>query len=173
MKEHLNRREIIEAITPVIENTAMRYNLIPIEIELEKESGNWFLRVYIFSTDHPVNHQDCENLSRGLDNFLDDLIPFKYRLEISSPGLYRKIKTEREYVLFEGKNAIIKLENEIDKLAPRVVDGENIISGGEKKIEVKLLGYEKGIGVKVYKYNTGEEHTIPLSNIQQAQLNDE
>ena len=47
MKEHLNRREIIEAITPVIENTAMRYNLIPIEVELEKESGNWFLRIYI------------------------------------------------------------------------------------------------------------------------------
>jgi len=72
---------------PVIENTAMRYNLIPLEVSFEKESGHWFLRIFIYSSDHPVNHSDCEHITRGLGDLLDELIPFKYYLEVSSPGL--------------------------------------------------------------------------------------
>ena len=37
MKEHFNKRELIETIEPVIENTAMRYGLIPLEISFEKD----------------------------------------------------------------------------------------------------------------------------------------
>ena len=44
MKQDINRFEILEKITPLIENTAMRYNLIPIEIEFVKENHRWFLR---------------------------------------------------------------------------------------------------------------------------------
>ena len=38
MKQELNRHEILEKITPLIENTAMRYNLIPVEIDFVKEN---------------------------------------------------------------------------------------------------------------------------------------
>ena len=38
MKQEINRHEIIEKITPLIENTAMRYDLIPIEIDFSKEN---------------------------------------------------------------------------------------------------------------------------------------
>ena len=78
MKEFTNKRELIEIITPVIENTAMRYGLIPLEILLERENNRQFLRIFIYSKDHSVSHLDCENMSRGLGDMLDELIPFKY-----------------------------------------------------------------------------------------------
>ena len=155
MKEHLNRKEIIEKITPVIENTAMRYGLIPIEIALEKENDRWFLRIFIYSADHPVTHKDCENITRSLGDYLDELIPFKYYLEISSPGLDRKLKSEREYIIFKGKNVIVKTKETLD---------------GEHKFEAKLLDYQKGQGLKVLK---GEkEYTITLENLAGMRLND-
>ena len=54
MKEFTNKRELIETITPVIENTAMRYGLIPLEILLERENNRQFLRIFIYSPDHNV-----------------------------------------------------------------------------------------------------------------------
>ena len=47
MKQDVNRFEVLEKITPLIENTAMRFNLIPIEIEFVKENHKWFLRIYL------------------------------------------------------------------------------------------------------------------------------
>ena len=47
MKEFTNKRELIETITPVVENTAMRYGLIPLEILLERENNRQFLRIFI------------------------------------------------------------------------------------------------------------------------------
>ena len=48
MKQDINRYEVLEKITPLIENTAMRFNLIPIEIEFVKENHKWFLRIYLY-----------------------------------------------------------------------------------------------------------------------------
>ncbi len=168
--QHFNRHEIIEQLTPVVENTAMRYNLIPIEISLEKENANWFLRIFIYSADHPVSLQDCENLTRGLDNFLDELMPFKYYLEVSSPGLDRKIKSEKEYLIFRGKQAVLKLKEPVDS-EKEVLAGKKVQKiGGEKKIEVKILDYNPGTGLKILKLNTNKEYTIKLENITSAQL---
>ena len=49
MKQDINRHEILEKITPLIENTAMRFGYIPIEIEFIKENHRWFLRIYLYS----------------------------------------------------------------------------------------------------------------------------
>ena len=48
MKQDINRYEVLEKITPLIENTAMRYGYIPIEIEFIKENHRWFLRIYLY-----------------------------------------------------------------------------------------------------------------------------
>ena len=51
MKQDVNRFEVLEKITPLIENTAMRFNLIPIEIEFVKENHKWFwTNLYLLST---------------------------------------------------------------------------------------------------------------------------
>ena len=67
----------------------------------EKENNKWFLRIFIYSSEHPVNHQDCENMSHSIGDLLYEIIPFKYYLEISSPGLDKKLKSEIEYQIFK------------------------------------------------------------------------
>lgn len=152
-----SKREVIDTITPVIENTAMRYGLIPLEIALEKENNRWFLRIFIYSSNHPVSHLDCENLSRGIDNMLDELIPFKYYLEVSSPGLDRKFKTEKEYIIFKGHDVIIKLKNSVEGIE-------------EKTISALLLDYNESFGVKINYKN--KEFLIPIEKIHYTKLND-
>ena len=138
MKEHFNRHELISTITPVIENTAMRYNLIPLEISLEKESNRWFLRIFIYSTDHNVSHLDCENLSRGMGDMLDELIPFKYYLEVSSPGVERTLKKPEHFAHCIGEKVEIKLFAP-DKNGKKSYKGE-LKAANESGIEIEADG---------------------------------
>ncbi|MBR1616697.1 hypothetical protein IJ670_00950 [bacterium] len=119
----INKREILDTITPVIENTAMRLGLIPLEISLEKENNRHFLRIFIYCSEHNVSHLDCEKMSRSIGDILDEIIPFKYYLEISSPGLERKFKSEKEYIIFKGHNVIIKLKNSIEEIKEKTLEG--------------------------------------------------
>ena len=110
MKQDLNRHEILEKITPLIENTAMRFDLIPIEIDFAKENHRWFLRIFLYSHKRPITLDDCENVTRSLNDFLDEIIPVKYYLEVSSPGLERKFKSDKEFEIFKNKRISIKLK---------------------------------------------------------------
>ena len=156
MKEqYFNKKETLQKLMPLIQNTAMRYNLIPVEVSLTKENHNWFLRIFIHSNEHPVSHQDCENLTRGIGDFLDELIPFKYYLEVSSLGLERKLKSPIEYVIFKGKIADIKLKNPIED---------------EKKFKVKILEYDGADKITFLKLNTNTVFTIKQDEIFSTQL---
>ena len=157
MKDFFNKRELLETIEPVIENTAMRYGLVPLEVLFEKENNKWFLRIFIWSNNHNVSHLDCENMSRGLGDMLDELIPFKYYLEVSSPGLDRKLKSEKEYIIFKGHDVLVKLKSLIDETPL-------------KTFEAKLLDYNESFGVKVKLED--KEVIIPTEKIHFIKLND-
>ena len=157
MKDFFNKRELLETIEPVIENTAMRYGLVPLEILFEKENNKWFLRIFIWSNDHNVSHLDCENMSRGLGDMLDELIPFKYYLEVSSPGLDRKLKSPKEYIIFKGHDVIIKLKSLIEETPL-------------KTFEAKLMDYNESFGIKVQFEE--KEIIIPTEKIHSVKLND-
>lgn len=155
--ENFSKKQVLEQIIPLIENTCMRYNLIPIEIDFAKESGRWFLRIFIYSHSHDVNHQDCENVSRSLSDFLDELIPVKYNLEISSPGLDRRLKSEKEYIIFTGKVLELKLKNPLE--------GEK-----DKHFNALLTNYENGIGATFKRLADEKEFTISLDELFSARL---
>lgn len=144
MKEAINRREVLEKITPLIENTAMRFNLIPIEIDFEKENHRWFLRIFLFAQGRGVTLDDCENVTRSLNDFLDELIPCKYYLEVSSPGLERKFKSDKEYLFFIGKNISIKLKEPLEGEEENIFKA-NLIDYDEAKrnIFIKKLSDDK------------------------------
>ncbi|MEI8129532.1 MAG: hypothetical protein WCG95_07955 [bacterium] len=156
-QEQINRHEILNKITPLIENTAMRFDLIPIEIDFEKENHRWFLRIFLFANGRGITLEDCENVTRSLNDFLDELIPCKYYLEVSSPGLERKLKSNREYLLFQGSNIILKLKSGV---------GEN----EDKLFKAKILDFSETEGLKVLRLDDEREFLIAQDKILSAKL---
>ncbi len=156
-KQDINRYEIIEKITPLIENTAMRFGYVPIEIEFVKENHRWFLRIYLYSSEKDVTLDDCEKVTRSLSDFLDELIPVKYYLEVSSPGLERKFKSDKEFVIFKGRRVSIKLKEPLNGETEKIFKGE-------------ILDFDEQEGLKFLRFEDGEELQIPRNNIQSAKL---
>ena len=96
---------IRQLIEQVVEGQG--YELV--EADLRGAGRNSVLRIFI---DKPegVSHRDCELVSEQVGTVLDveDLIPSAYTLEVSSPGLDRKLVKERDYTRFNGKLARIQ-----------------------------------------------------------------
>src|ERR1035437_6802948 len=109
-QENINKKEIIDKVTPVVEKKAEEVGLIALEVDFKMEAGNWHLIIFIYSSEHDITHEDCKSLTKNLDDCLDEVITIPYYLEISSPGLERKLKSSKEYNLFKGKKAEIKLK---------------------------------------------------------------
>lgn len=153
----VNKKDILEKITPVVEKLAQEQNLIPLETDFVKEAGNWHLRIFIYSQDHPVSHQDCENLTKNLSDYADSLIPVKYYLEVSSPGIDRKLKSSREYNIFRDKQVEIKLKQPEE-------------SSGGKIFSAKILEYDPDVGLKVEKTDDNKIFQIKEENISSVKL---
>ena len=97
---------------PVVE--ANGFELV--DVEYVKEAGTWYLRAYI---DKPggITVDDCETVSRAFEVKLDeeDLIPGAYILEVSSPGLGRPLKKEKDYARAVGKEIELHTYKPVDK----------------------------------------------------------
>lgn len=157
MKQEINRHEILEKITPLIENTAVRFNLIPVETEFVKENHRWYLRIYIYSYEKEVTLEDCENMTRSINDFIAELIPVKYFLEVSTPGLERKFKSEKEFLIFKGRRISLKLKNALKNETEKIFKGE-------------IIDWDTNTGLTFFRFDDGIELTIPKDNIQSAKL---
>lgn len=87
-----------------------------IEVEFVKEGNEWFLRLYIDKPESMVELDDCENVSRRLSEQLDvkDPIEQAYRLEVSSPGIERPLKLDKDFLRFKGDKVRAKTFAPID-----------------------------------------------------------
>ena len=87
-----------------------------VDVEYVKEGGNWYLRAYI---DKPggITVDDCEVISRSLSDKLDeeDFIEGAYILEVSSPGLGRPLKKEKDFVRNMGQEVELRTYRAIEK----------------------------------------------------------
>ncbi len=105
MKESIASR--VEALAmPVAEG--LGYQLF--DVEYVKEGPDYFLRLYITKEDG-IAIEDCEAMSRAIDPLLDeaDLIKEHYYLEVSSVGLDRPLKKEKDFAYFMGEMIEVKL----------------------------------------------------------------
>ncbi len=133
-----NRVERIaeELAIPIIEKE--KFELV--DVEYKKEGADWYLRLYI---DKPggITLDDCQNVSKQLSELLDKEDPIKgnYFLEVSSPGLDRPLKKERDFVRFKGRTVEVKLYEALD---------------GNKVIEGELIGLENNV-IKLNVANVG------------------
>lgn len=87
-----------------------------VDVEYVKEVGNWYLRFYI-DKEGGITVDDCEAVSRIFSDKLDklDFIEDAYIMEVSSPGLGRPLKKEKDYVRSMGKEVEIRTYRPINK----------------------------------------------------------
>lgn len=95
-----------ELIAPVLEENGFEL----VDMEYVKEAGNWYLRAYI-DKDGGITINDCELVSRYFSDRLDeaDFIEESYTMEVSSPGLDRPLKKDKDFQRHLGDEVEVKL----------------------------------------------------------------
>ncbi len=124
----MNTAERVSEIAgPLVEELGLEL----IDCEYKKEGGRWVLRLYI-DKKGGVGLDDCEAVSRSVEAVLDaeDVIDNAYTFEVSSPGLDRPLKTDRDFVRYEGEDVEVSLYAARD---------------GKKKFVGKLKGRQDGV----------------------------
>lgn len=98
-------------ILPILEKN--QFELI--DVEYVKEGGSWYLRAYI-DKEGGITVDDCEMVAREMNEILDreDYVEDSYIFEVSSPGLTRPLKKEKDYVRNMGKPVEIRTYRPID-----------------------------------------------------------
>jgi len=132
---------VYELAKPIID----RNNFELVEIEYKKEGPDWYLRVYI-DKEGGITIDDCQSVSEELSDLLDiaDPIEQSYIFEVSSPGLDRPLKTDRDYRKNIGKPIEIKLFSPLEgkKIIEGILKGHTE-SSVEIEVEGKALNVEK------------------------------
>lgn len=133
----MQKESIEQKVESIVENLLAGSEMQLIDTEYVRE-GQWYLRVFL---DKPggIEIDDCKNVSEKLAKFLDeqDFIKEKYYLEVSSPGLDRKLRKERDFIRHKGDLVDVKVRGDKKVLVGSLGDfsGEfiEIITDGEKK----------------------------------------
>lgn len=97
---------------PIVE----RFGFELVDVEYVKEAGSWYLRLYI-DKEGGITIDDCEMVSRAFSEELDreDFIESAYIMEVSSPGLGRPLKKEKDFRRSMGKEVEIRTYKPIEK----------------------------------------------------------
>ena len=109
------KKDIAATVTGLAEPVCKQLGLELYDVEYVKEGGIWYLRVFI-DAEEGVDIEQCEAVSRALDPVLDEADPIKdpYYLEVSSVGLDRHLKKEKDFHYFMGCKIEVKLYRALD-----------------------------------------------------------
>lgn len=101
-----------ELITPILD----RMNFELVDVEYVKEGGTWYLRAYI-DKEGGITVNDCEAVAREMNEILDreNFVEDSYVFEVSSPGLGRPLKKEKDYIRSMGKEVEIRTYRAINR----------------------------------------------------------
>lgn len=149
----------LDHIREIVQRVTASHGLELWDLEFHGGGKGRMLRIYI---DKPegVTHEDCANVSREVGTILDveDPIPGSYMLEVSSPGLDRRLRNVDDYRRFAGSK--IKL------LTRELVENQKHFEGRLKEVGESSLMLEIG-GSKKHEPRTVE---IPLAQVEKANL---
>jgi ribosome maturation factor RimP len=146
-------KEIVDRVRAVAEPVISDEGMELVDVEYRRESKGWVLRLYL-DKEGGVTLDDCTRISQEVGRSLDveDIIQGPYTLEVSSPGLTRPLKTEKDFMKY--RHSLIKVRT-LDPLGDRrQFKGRLVaVSGGRIEMEVE-----------------GRIYQIPLSNVGKANL---
>lgn len=140
---------VIEIIEPVIQGQ----NLELVDVEYKKAGKNWILRVFI-DKEQGITVDDCQRVSREIEDVIEvnDLIAAEYTLEVSSPGLDRPLKKEKDFLRAKNKKIRVHTFSPVNEKR----DFEGIVSDCTEAV--------------LYLEIRGEALAIPLETIAKAKL---
>jgi len=146
-------KTLIESIRELVEPLILSEGIELVDIEYHQESRGWVLRIYIDS-EGGVTLSHCSSLSEQIGDLLEvkDIIPHSYTLEVSSPGLNRTLKIEKDFIAYAGETIKVKTSKPIDQ---------------RRNFKGKLLGYREG---KVMLSSDNQELFIPIALISKANI---
>ncbi len=124
------------------------------DVEYIQEGGFNYLRVYIENRSKQTDLEDCIALSGKIDPLADELIKEKFFLEVSTPGLERSLKKEKDFIRFTGEKIKLYSKSQIE---------------GKKVFEGILKDFKDGIiFLELVTNNTIIE--VPLTKLKKAHL---
>ena len=145
----MTKDELSELLVPTVES--LGYELSDLEVKAGNRDG--VLRLFIDKPDG-IELQDCETVSRAVSALLDveDPFPGHYALEVSSPGLDRKLTKVEHFQRFAGE--VVKVQMRFPIEGRRRFRG-TLVSSDDENIVVEV---------------DGEPHSLPLATIDTARL---
>ncbi len=145
--------DLEEMFLPIVND--LNYELY--YVEYVKENNEYYLRLYIDKENGRISLSDCEAVSRRISELLDEKDPIKdpYYLEVSSPGLNRKLYKDEHFNKF--------LDNEIKVIFTKAIDGNKSIKGILKEVKEDVIVLEI----------EGNEINVPKDKIKSANLEGE
>ncbi|MBS5037687.1 MAG: ribosome maturation factor RimP [Fusobacterium sp.] len=150
MKE--TAEESIVKIEKIVLPVLKEMELELVDIEYLQEGGYWYVRIYIEKLDGDVSLDDCAKVSMAVEDDIDKLIDKKFFLEISSPGVERPLKREKDYIRFTGSKIKVSLKHKINE---------------KKNFEGILSKFENDT---VFLMTDNEELEIPFKEVRKANL---
>jgi ribosome maturation factor RimP len=150
-----NRDTIVNQISEIAERVASSEGIEIVEAQVLGGGGARVVRIYI---DKPegVSHSDCELISQQVGTILDveNVIPgARYTLEVSSPGLERKLSKPRDFERFLGSKIKVVLRDPVEN---------------QRRFEGVLTGFSEGI--ITLEAATGKSMPIALDQVEKANL---
>ncbi|HET97565.1 MAG TPA: ribosome maturation factor RimP [Desulfurivibrio alkaliphilus] len=144
---------LIKRLTDLLEPVVADYGLELAELQFRREAPGWVLRL-VLDGEHGVGIDECARVSREVSHLLEveDPIEQPFHLEVSSPGLDRPLKRERDYQRCRGKKAKIVCRQPLDEQTVFIGELGELLDG------VVTITTESG------------PTAIPLENIRRARL---
>jgi ribosome maturation factor RimP len=153
--------EPLDQVRVIAERVASSHGLEVWDVVSRRETNGQVVRVFIdrpgpaATPEESVSIEDCELVNREIGTILDveDPLPFAYTLEVSSPGLDRPLRGEKDYRRFAGRLAKIVVSEAVDN---------------QKAFEGRLRGVEDG--AVVLEGPRGRMHRLPMRLITRGRL---
>ena len=146
-------KEIVDRVRAIVNPILSDEGMELVDIEYRRESKGWVLRLTL-DKEGGITLDDCSRVSQEVGRSLDveDFIQHPYTLEVSSPGLTRPLRTEKDFMKY--RHHLVKVKT-VDPIENRRQFKGRLLGVFENRIEIES---EEGI------------FQIPLSNVAKANL---
>ncbi len=149
----MGKAPVTQSVIELIEPGLLAKGIELVDVEFRKEGKNWVLRVFI-DKEGGITLEDCQKISSLVGDLIEveEVIEPTYTMEVSSPGLNRVLKKEKDFIRFSGKKIGVQCH------AP--LNGRKEFNGILKDFKNQSIHLEVD----------GKLQTIPINRVAKANL---